>query len=292
MSSDLSARNFYSDGQYGVETPSGRKIEGPPSGRYWTINKAKFDDLDKDNRIWWGASGNNQPRLKRFLSDVREGIVPQSIWPHQEVGHTQEAKKEISALIEDDTVFQTPKPERLLERIVHVASKPGDIVLDFFSGSGTTPAVAHKMGRRWIAVEQMDYILDLPNSRLKKVIEGEQGGISKAIEWQGGGSFVYAELAASNSAFSDRIEAAPNMSALQSIRADIQTTGYLRYDVDLSAFDTDDFAALSLDEAKHVLMDCLDANHLYVNLGSLGDGDFAISDEDVAATRSFYEITE
>ena len=292
MSSDLSARNYYSEGQYGVVTPSGRQIEGPPSGRYWTIHKAKFDELDEDNRIWWGASGNNQPILKRFLSDVREGIVPQSIWPHQEVGHTQEAKKEISGLIEGETVFQTPKPERLLERIVHVASKPGDIVLDFFSGSGTTPAVAHKMGRRWIAVEQMDYILDLPNSRLKKVIEGEQGGISKAVEWQGGGSFVYAELAASNSAFADRIEVAPDMAALQTIHTDMQATGYLRYDVDLSAFDTEDFAALPLDDAKRVLMDCLDANHLYVNLGSLGDADFDISNEDARATRSFYGLDQ
>ena len=175
---------------------------------------------------------------------------------------------------------------------MHVASKPGDIVLDFFSGSGTTPAVAHKMGRRWIAVEQMDYILDLPNSRLKKVIEGEQGGISKAVEWQGGGSFVYAELAASNSAFADRIEVAPDMAALQTIHTDMQATGYLRYDVDLSAFDTEDFAALPLDDAKRVLMDCLDANHLYVNLGSLGDADFDISNEDARATRSFYGLDQ
>ncbi len=148
------------------------------------------------------------------------------------------------------------------------------------------------MGRKWIAVEQLDYIRDLPASRLKKVIEGEQGGISKAVEWQGGGSFVYAELAASNSAFADRIEAAPDMATLQSIHADIQTTGYLRYDVDLSAFDTDGFAALPLDDAKRVLLDCLDANHLYVNLGSLGDADFVISDEDARATRAFYGLDQ
>ena len=146
------------------------------------------------------------------------------------------------------------------------------------------------MGRRWIAVEQMDYILDFPVSRLKKVIEGEQGGISKAVKWQGGGSFVYAELAASNSAFADRIQAAPDMVTLQTIHADMQATGYLRYDVDLSAFDTDDFAALQLEDAKRVLMDCLDANHLYVNLGSLGDAGFDISQEDARATRSFYGV--
>ncbi|WP_417249279.1 DNA methyltransferase [Celeribacter sp.] len=185
------------------------------------------------------------------------------------------------------------KPEALLRRIVQMfSSSKDDIVLDFFSGSGTTAAVAHKMRRKWIAVEQMDYILDLPASRFKKVIEGEQSGISKAVEWQGGGSFVYAELAASNSAFADRIEAAPDMAALQSIHTDMKATGYLRYDVDLSAFDTDDFAALPLEDAKRVLMDCLDANHLYVNLGSLGDADFDISDEDARATRSFYGLDQ
>jgi len=148
------------------------------------------------------------------------------------------------------------------------------------------------MGRKWIAVEQMDYILDLPGSRLKKVIDGEQGGISKAVEWRGGGSFVYAELAASNSAFADRIEAASDMAALQAIHADILATGYLSYDVDLSAFDTDDFAALPLKGAKRVLMDCLDANHLYVNLGSLGDADFDIAEDDKCATLSFYGLDQ
>ena len=148
------------------------------------------------------------------------------------------------------------------------------------------------MQRKWIAIEQMDYILDLPASRFKKVIEGEQSGISKAVEWQGGGSFVYAELAASNSAFADRIEAAEDIATLQTIHADIQATGYLRYEVDLSAFDTDNFAALPLDDAKRVLMDCLDTNHLYVNLGCLGDADFDISEDDATATRSFYGITE
>ena len=138
----------------------------------------------------------------------------------------------------------------------------------------------------------MDYVGELPIQRLKNIITGEQGGISKAVEWQGGGSFVYAELGASNSAFADRIEAAPDMAALQNIHADIQATGYLRYDVDLSAFDTDDFAALPLDGAKRVLMDCLDANHLYVNLCSLGDEDFDISNEDACATRSFYGLDQ
>lgn len=186
----------------------------------------------------------------------------------------------------------TPKPEKLIERILHIGTNDGDIVLDFFVGSGTTAAVAHKMGRRWLAIEQMDYIEDVTKHRMHNVITGEQGGVSEDVKWQGGGSFVYAELAASNSTFADRIEAAPDMAVLQTIHADMQATGYLRYDVDLSAFDAEDFAALRLDNAKRVLMDCLDANHLYVNLGSLGDADFDISDEDARATRSFYGLDQ
>jgi len=185
------------------------------------------------------------------------------------------------------------KPEALARRIIQMfTSSTSDLVLDFFSGSGTTAAVAHKMRRQWIAVEQMDYILDLPGSRLKKVIEGEQSGISKLVEWEGGGSFIYAELAQSNSAFADRIGAAEDIATLQTIYADIQSTGYMRYDVDLNAFDTEDFAALPLDDGRRVLMDCLDANHLYVNFGSLGDESFNVSDKDVTATRSFYGIKE
>lgn len=184
------------------------------------------------------------------------------------------------------------KPEKLLRRAIEISTEKGDLVLDFFAGSGTTAAVAHKLGRQWIAVEQLDYINSLPKNRFINVVKGDTSGISKIVGWDGGGSFVYAELAASNSTFADRIEAAPDMATLQTIHADIQATGYLRYDVDLSGFDTDDFAALPLDDAKRVLMDCLDANHLYVNLNSLGDADYDISDEDAAATRSFYGLDQ
>ena len=146
-----------------------------------------------------------------------------------------------------------------------------------------------------LPLNRLDYIEKMTKTRLRKVIEGEQGGISKAVEWQGGGSFVHAEPAASNAGFADRIEAAPDMATLQTIHADIQATGYPRYDVDLSGFDDavqegGDFAALKLEDARRVLMDCLDANHLHVNPGSLGDADFNIPDEDTTATRSFYGI--
>jgi len=287
---DFTAAGYRPNQMYEITLPSGRVVM-PPSGRCWRVTKAGFDAFTAEDRMYYGPNGNGVPSVKRFLSDM-EGMVPWSWWSHEEAGHSQEGKKESQELFGGDAAFDTPKPERLLNRLIHIATDPGDLVLDFFSGSGTTPAVAQKMGRKWVAIEQMEYVLDILGSRLKKVIEGEKGGISKAVEWQGGGSFVYTELAASNSAFADRIEAAQDIATLQIIHTDIQATGYLRYEVDLSGFETDDFAALPLEDAKRVLMDCLDANHLYVNLGSLGDADFDISDEDAAATRSFYGITE
>lgn len=195
-SGDLSARNFYSAGTYAITTPKGRIISGPPKGMYWRVSKEKFLELDRDNRIWWGTNGDNQPRLKRFLSEVMDGIVPQTIWFHNEVGNTQEAKKEIIAAVPDaHEVFQTTKPERLIKRILEIASNAGDWVLDSFAGSGTTGAVAHKMGRRWIMVELGEHCDSLIVPRLKKVIDGEdQGGITKAVNWKGGGGFRYYRL--------------------------------------------------------------------------------------------------
>lgn len=198
-SSDLSARNYYSAGTYSVTSPGGRVTGGPPKGRYWTISKEKFLEFDRDQRIWWGTKGNNQPRLKRFLSEVRDGIVPQTIWLHSEVGNTQEAKKEVMAVVPPDVeVFQTPKPERLLKRILEISTNPGDWVMDSFAGSGTTGAVAHKMGRRWIMVEVGEHCYTHIIPRLKKVIFGEdKGGITEAVGWKGGGGFRYYHLAPS-----------------------------------------------------------------------------------------------
>ncbi|MEE4208034.1 MAG: site-specific DNA-methyltransferase, partial [Parvularcula sp.] len=295
---DFTAQNKKKDGKVGrrnqlywVATPAGAK-HYPDEGYCWKMTYPEYRALRKDNRFWYGEDKSSKPRRKMFLKE-NEGVQSWTWWPYADAGTNEEATKELIALVGAELANEfTPKPERLIERIIHLSTQKGDLVLDFFAGSGTTAAVAHKMGRRWIAVEQMDYIDHLTTTRLKKVIEGEQGGISKTVEWQGGGSFVYAELAASNSAFADQLEAASDIAALQTIYADIQSTGYLRYDMDLSAIGADDFAALTLDDAKRVLMDCLDANHLYVNLGSLGDADFDISDEDARATRSFYGLDQ
>jgi adenine-specific DNA-methyltransferase len=193
--SDLSARNFYSRGTYPITGPSGRVVEGPPKGRYWAISEERFHGLVADNRIWWGKDGTAIPQEKRFLSQVRQGVVPQTFWSHEEVGHTQDAKKEAVALLPDD-VFGTPKPERLMQRIIHISTNPGDLVLDSFLGSGTTAAVAHKMGRRWIGIEMGDHAVSHCAPRMAKVIAGEQGGISQSVGWQGGGGFAFYRLGA------------------------------------------------------------------------------------------------
>jgi len=195
----LSARNFYSLGQWSTTTPSGRVIPGPPKGRYWAVSPDKFKELSIDNRIWWGQKGDGVPRRKVFLSEVQEGIVPPTIWSHEVAGNTQEAKKEVLAIVPSDVeVFATPKPEKLLQQILTVATNPGDLVLDSFGGSGTTGAVAHKLSRRWIMVELGEHCHTHIIPRLKKVIDGtDQGGISEAVKWKGGGGFRYYRLAPS-----------------------------------------------------------------------------------------------
>lgn len=189
----ISLHGIYSKGIYSITTSGGRLIDRPPGGNYWRVSEDKFWNLDRDSRIWWGKDGNAIPQIKRFLSEVKQGIVPQTFWSYEEVGHTQNAKKEVLAFSSDD-VFVTPKPERLIYRVLHLATNPDDLVLDSFLGSGTTAAVAHKMGRRWIGIEMGDHALTHCAPRLRKVIDGEQGGISEAVGWQGGGGFAYYRL--------------------------------------------------------------------------------------------------
>lgn len=141
--SDLAARNSYSEGRYSITTKSGRVIPGPPAGSYWRVRKEKFDELDRDNRIWWGESGDNRPGIKRFLSEVRQGVVPQTYWAWRDVGSTRNAKQELSDVMgaaSGEDLFVTPKPTKLIDRILQVGTVTGedDIVLDFFCGSGST----------------------------------------------------------------------------------------------------------------------------------------------------------
>ena len=193
---DFSVKTYSANSDYPITTPSGR-IVNPPKSRCWVTSESKFKELLADNRIWFGETGGNVPSLKKFLSEVKDGSTSMTIWTYQEVGHNQDAKKEVKEFNEK-TVFDTPKPEKLLERILTLATNPGDWVLDSFAGSGTTGAVAHKMGRKWIMVELGDHCHTHIIPRLQKVIDGsDQGGISKAMDWAGGGGFRYYKLAPS-----------------------------------------------------------------------------------------------
>lgn len=187
--------------------------------------------------------------------------------------------------------FDYAKPENLIKSILEVATAENDLVLDFFLGSGTTCAVAHKMNRRYIGVDQMDYIEHLAVERLKKVINGDQGGISEDVNWQGGGSFVYCELAKLNQKYVDRIEVAMEAAELIELWNEMKENAFISYKVNPKDIDEaiTDFEALSLDEQKHLLMELLDKNQLYVNYCDMDDETFAISDEDKAFTKSFYE---
>lgn len=182
--------------QYPVRTPSG-KIIYPPEGRHWSVLEPRFLELVAEGKVFFGKNGDSAPGLIRYFSEI-EGLVPWTWWPHEEVGHTDESKKEIHALFGKTAAFDTPKPERLLKRVLEIATNPNDLVLDSFAGSGTTGAVAHKMGRRWIMVELGDHCHTHIIPRLQKVIDGEdKGGISEAVNWHGGGGFRYYTLAPS-----------------------------------------------------------------------------------------------
>ncbi len=195
-SSDLTAQEPFDYGLYEIIGPTGIKFS-PGNNRHWIYSKDKIDELIKDNRIWFGNTGRNKPRLKKFLSEVQSGVVPKTIWKREEVGDNQEAKREVK-LFNNDDVFQTPKPERLIERVLTLCSNENDWVLDSFLGSGTTAAVAHKKGRKWIGVELGEHCHTHCLPRLKAVVDGtDQGGISKAVNWKGGGGFKYYYLAPS-----------------------------------------------------------------------------------------------
>ena len=180
----MTARNPYSAGTYPVVCPSGRIISGPPKGSYWRVSEAKFKELDKDNRIWWGKNGNNIPAIKRFLSEVKQGVVPQTLWSYKDVGHTQDAKKELLSLVEFEdsaSVFITPKPVNLIRRIIQIATDKDSIIMDSFAGSGTTGQAVLAQNkedggaRRCILIEMDKEICStVTRPQIKSVVEGHE----------------------------------------------------------------------------------------------------------------------
>lgn len=191
--SDMTVKTISDKALYPIVTPSGRTVY-PAKGRSWVYFEEKFNELVSDNRITFGKNGNNKPCIKRFLSEIEDkGIVAKSIWQYKEVEENRNARQEVKKFNEENP-FATPKPEKLLQRILTLATNENDLVLDSFLGSGTTAAVAHKMNRRWIGIEMGEHAKTHCAARLQKVIDGEQGGISKAVDWQGGGGFRFYHL--------------------------------------------------------------------------------------------------
>lgn len=188
-SSDCTVGPVIKEKLYKIITPSGKEYI-PTNGRCWLFTEERFNEMVNDNRIWFGKNGDNMPRVKKFLSEVKDGVTPMTLWLRSDVGDNQEGKREIKNLNLGE-IFTTPKPERLLQRILQISTNENDLVLDSFLGSGTTAAVAHKMNRRYIGIEMGEHAKTHCAERLKKVVDGEQGGISKSVNWQGGGFRFY-----------------------------------------------------------------------------------------------------
>jgi adenine-specific DNA-methyltransferase len=188
----MTAQGWRPNQMYVITAPNGQEHR-PPEGRCWSMIEPEFKKLVALGRIYWGKDGTAQPSVIRYLSEV-EGLVPWTWWPHEEVGHTDESKKECNVLFGADVSFGTPKPERLISRVLHIASNEGDLILDSCLGSGTTAAVAHKLGRRYIGIEMGAHARTHCLPRLQQVIDGEQGGISQAVDWKGGGGFRFCTL--------------------------------------------------------------------------------------------------
>ncbi|MET3288062.1 UNVERIFIED_CONTAM: adenine-specific DNA-methyltransferase [Brevibacillus sp. OAP136] len=188
---DMTVKTISESALYPISTPSGRQVR-PAAGRAWVYTEERFRELVADHRITFGKSGNNKPCIKRFLTEIEEkGVVPRSVWHYSEVGENRNARQEVKKLNAINP-FATPKPEKLIKRILEIATKEGDYVLDAFAGSGTTGAVAHKMRRSWVMIERGEHCHTHIWTRMKKVIDGEDhGGITKEVAWTGGGGFSY-----------------------------------------------------------------------------------------------------
>lgn len=260
----------------------------------WRWGKHKVKEIG-DTELIGQLKNDGSYRIAQKMRPQRQ--IPRTMW-HDAKYSNRRGTEELQKLFASK-VFGFPKPENLLHDIILIGSNEGDIILDFHLGSGTTAAVAHKMGRRYIGIEQMDYINDIIVPRLQKVIDGEQGGISKDVAWQGGGSFVYTELKQLNDAFIEAIDAARSYEELAKLFDTMKAEAHLNYQVELdnvltAEYEVDGvdhklgFKDLSLDEQKRLLIELLDKNQLYVNASEMDDATLDVSAEDKAFTKSFY----
>ncbi|MFA7934707.1 DNA methyltransferase [Helicobacter pylori] len=259
------------------------KTWSPPSGTFWRYSIGTLKDMEQNNRIVF--NGKN-PMAKRYLSEVAEGRKSSTFWDGSEVGYNLNGDAEIKQLFSGNKVFNNPKPEALISRILEIATNENDLVLDFFAGSGTTCAVAHKMKRRYIGIEQMDYIETITKERLKKVIEGEQGGISKKCDFKGGGSFVYAELKEVNLEVKKQILNAKSAGECLKIFDDLNERFLKRADCKIGEIHSEEFQNLDLNEQKRICCALLDSNEDYLNLGDMDEDAWEID----GITKKYNEI--
>lgn len=251
-------------------------------GKEKSLANLNINIVGKDNK-----NGGYQI-TEKYRENTR---LARSVWWDKEV-NSERGSIHVKTLFDNKKVFSFPKPEELLSRILQIATQPGDVVLDFHVGSGTTAAVAHKMQRQYIGIEQMDYIDNVTVERLKKVISGEQGGISNSVNWQGGGSFVYATIKNDANTFRVKVERAKSDQELIDLLDIAKKSSFLSYRVDISKLDSKDrdFRSLSLANKKRVLLELIDNNTLYVNFTDIDDKSYGISNEDKKHNRAFYGI--
>lgn len=267
---------------YDIQTPEGTILSGP-----WMINKDEFNRLVSVDGIHWPSKGKQIPYGKMYLKDaIENGQITSDFWDGS-YGTNQRSADEIKELF-GDRVFTFAKPEKLIQNLISISSSKGDIVLDYHLGSGTAAAVAHKMNRQYIGIEQMDYIETVSVERLKKVIAGEQGGVSKDVNWSGGGSFVYAEIKNDAQDFKNSIFEATTTEELLELFEIAKKSSFLSYRIDPKKLKASEFEKLSLAEQKQILSEIIDNNNLYVNYSDIDDSDYGISAEDKKLNHAFY----
>lgn len=270
--------------KYNIETPDGSILSGP-----WMIEEKEYKKLLENDAIHWPNKGQQIPYGKTYLTDsIDKGQISSDFWDAS-YGTNQRAADEIKALF-GGRVFDFSKPERLIMNLLTLTTKKDDIVLDFFMGSATTPAVALKMNRRFIGVEQLDYIEEISVERLLKVIDGENGGVSEDTNWNGGGSFVYCELKENGqNLINEILEANENNidEIKEKIINDDRIISYITKNEIKKA--DEEFNNLSLEEKKKALISLIDKNKLYINYSDIDDMNYKVTEDEKSFTKSFYE---
>lgn len=284
---------------YPITTPTGKTIVDE-----WRFTEETFNKLLEDNRIVFPNKGMGKPRYKKFLEEKKQvGIIPNTMWGDiiedreseeekietwwDDLATNQDANIDLKKLF-NDTVFAYPKAEDLIKRILEIATEERDFVLDFHLGSGTTAAVAHKMNRQYIGIEQMEYIESVTVERMKKVITGEQGGISKDVNWKGGGEFVYCELKNDAEDFKNSIIESQSTGELIELFNLARKSSFLSYRVEPKKLKEREFLELSFAEQKQLLLEIIDQNNLYVNFSDIDDDTYRISEYEKKLNKEFY----